>query len=156
MISYMIGFDCRYVILQKSLPVSLNERETRLTGSNPPWTKAGRLEFADQVAKSRWLHIRSVNHVFALTLTVNDAQVLAKEASLKIRKNPKVQSTRFEAERGLRSAGRNLQINATLLVHRFRFLYIDSAEWNRMRSPSPRTTLLSVSVSILRVCHRTE
>ena len=52
--------------------VSLNERETRLTGSNPPWTKGRRpaaREFADQVAKSRWLRIQSVNHVFALTLT---------------------------------------------------------------------------------------
>jgi hypothetical protein len=44
-----------------------------LTGSNPPWTKERRLaasEFADQVAKSRWLRIQCVNHVFALTLTV--------------------------------------------------------------------------------------
>jgi hypothetical protein len=47
------------------------------TGSNRPWTKepripkTGRLEFADQMAKSRWLRIQSVNHVFALTLTLN-------------------------------------------------------------------------------------
>jgi len=32
-------------------------------------TKTGRREFADQVAKSRWLRIQSVSHVFALTLT---------------------------------------------------------------------------------------
>jgi hypothetical protein len=43
------------------------------TGSNPPWTKGRRLaagEFADRVAKSRWLRIQSVNRVFALTLTL--------------------------------------------------------------------------------------
>src|ERR1700716_792923 len=47
--------------------------DDRPTGSNPPWTKERRLdarEFADQVAKSRWLRIQRVNHVFALTLTI--------------------------------------------------------------------------------------
>jgi len=40
--------------------------------SNPPWTKERRLaawEFADQVAKSRWLRIQPVKHVFPLTFT---------------------------------------------------------------------------------------
>jgi hypothetical protein len=31
-------------------------------------------EFADQMAKSRWLRIQYVNHVFALTLTLQQQQ----------------------------------------------------------------------------------
>jgi hypothetical protein len=52
-----------------------------LTGSIPPWTKERRLaasEVADQVAKSRWLRIQCVNHVFALTLKKNDILNLPK------------------------------------------------------------------------------
>jgi hypothetical protein len=33
------------------------------------------LEIADQVAKSRWLRIQCVNHVFALTLTLETAHL---------------------------------------------------------------------------------
>jgi hypothetical protein len=44
-----------------------------LTGSIPPWTKDEDLppqKLTDQAAKSRWLWIQRVNHVFALTLIV--------------------------------------------------------------------------------------
>jgi hypothetical protein len=37
----------------------------------------------------------------------------------------------LEAERDLRSAGRNLQVYPTLLVLRFRVLHIDCAQGNR-------------------------
>jgi hypothetical protein len=57
-----------------------------LTGSIPPWTKERRLaasEIADQVAKSRWLRIQCVNHVFALTLTI-DHPIFDPEANRKV------------------------------------------------------------------------
>jgi len=60
-----------------SSAVSMNYlvKNQGLSGCPPPRTKGaktGRLRTADQVAKSRWLGIQSVNRVFALTLTLDN------------------------------------------------------------------------------------
>jgi hypothetical protein len=64
-------FDAQSLENSPSAPGYVRIAYHGLTGS-PPWTKERRLaasEFADQVAKSRWLRIQYVNQVFALTLT---------------------------------------------------------------------------------------
>jgi hypothetical protein len=47
--------------------------------------ETGRLEFADQVAKSRWLRIQSVNRVFTPTLTHKQYLLQAGDAPLSVR-----------------------------------------------------------------------
>jgi hypothetical protein len=73
-----------------------------LTGSIPSWTKERRLPggFADQMAKSRWLRIQYVNHVFALTLTPTFSVVAGKPAKQQVHpalqpELPQIQATRL-------------------------------------------------------------
>jgi hypothetical protein len=98
---------------------SYSGQSYRFDGSTP--------EFADQVAKSCWLPIQSVNHVFALTLTVQKSFHLPLPATTALsgsssfvrlllgKRSPSFVARRFSNQHILRSD--HTTVNVTLKVN---------------------------------------